>query len=53
MRQAIGPDVKLAVDANHCFSVPNAIRLGRMLEEHDILWFEEPISPEDLTATSR
>ena len=47
VRQAIGPDVKLAVDANHCFSVPNAIKLGRMLEEHDILWFEEPISPED------
>ena len=47
VREAIGPDVKLAVDANHCFSVPNAIRLGRMLEEHDILWFEEPISPED------
>jgi len=47
VRKAIGPDVKLAVDANHCFSVPNAIKLGRMLEEHDILWFEEPISPED------
>jgi hypothetical protein len=40
VREAIGPDVKLAVDANHCFSVPNAIKLGRMLEEQDILWFE-------------
>ena len=47
VRKAIGPDVKLVVDANHCFSVPKAIKLGRMLEEHDILWFEEPISPED------
>lgn len=47
VRRAIGPGVKLAVDANHCFSVPNAIRLGRMLEEQDVLWFEEPISPED------
>jgi D-galactarolactone cycloisomerase len=47
VRRAIGPGIRLAVDANHCFSVPNAIRLGRMLEEHDILWFEEPISPED------
>jgi len=47
VRDAIGPDVKLMVDANHCFSVPNAIKLGRLLEEHDILWFEEPISPED------
>ena len=48
VREAIGYDVKLMVDANHCFSVPNAIRLGRKLEELDIEWFEEPISPEDI-----
>lgn len=48
VREAIGPDVQLMVDANHCFSVPNAIRLGRRLEEFDIEWFEEPISPEDV-----
>jgi D-galactarolactone cycloisomerase len=48
VRDAIGPDVKLAVDANHCFTVPQAIRLGRALEALDVLWFEEPIAPEDL-----
>jgi len=48
VRKAIGPDIRLMVDANHCFSVPNAIRLGRKLEELDIDWFEEPISPEDI-----
>jgi L-alanine-DL-glutamate epimerase-like enolase superfamily enzyme len=47
VRAAIGPEVKLAVDANHCFTVPQAIRLGREMEELDLLWFEEPISPED------
>jgi D-galactarolactone cycloisomerase len=47
VRKAIGPDVQLAVDANHCFTVPQAIRLGRMLEPLDLMWFEEPISPED------
>ncbi|MBR0667680.1 mandelate racemase/muconate lactonizing enzyme family protein [Roseomonas hellenica] len=47
VREAIGPDVQLAVDANHCFTVPQAIRLGRMLEPLDLMWFEEPISPED------
>jgi D-galactarolactone cycloisomerase len=47
VREAIGPDVRLAVDANHCFTVPQAIRLGRAMEPLDILWFEEPISPED------
>lgn len=48
VREAIGPDVRLMVDANHCFSVPVAIRLGRRLEELNVEWFEEPISPEDL-----
>jgi D-galactarolactone cycloisomerase len=48
VRDAIGPDIKLMVDANHCFSVPAAIRLGHKLEELDIEWFEEPISPEDI-----
>jgi D-galactarolactone cycloisomerase len=47
VREAIGPGVGLAVDANHCFTVPQAIRLGRMMEPLDLLWFEEPISPED------
>lgn len=48
VREAIGPNIKLMVDANHAFSVPVAIRLGRKLEELDIEWFEEPISPEDI-----
>ncbi len=48
VREAIGPDVRLMVDANHCFSVPVAIRLGRRLEELGVEWFEEPISPEDI-----
>ena len=47
VREAIGPGIRLAVDANHCFTVPQAIRLGRAMEELDLLWFEEPISPED------
>jgi D-galactarolactone cycloisomerase len=48
VREAIGGEIKLMVDANHCYSVPAAIRLGRQLEELDIEWFEEPISPEDI-----
>ncbi|MEN4921028.1 mandelate racemase/muconate lactonizing enzyme family protein [Achromobacter spanius] len=48
VREAVGGDVRLMVDANHCFTVPAAIRLGRELEKLDVEWFEEPISPEDL-----
>lgn len=48
VREAIGPDVLLMVDANHCFTVPQAINIGRELEQLGVHWFEEPISPEDL-----
>jgi D-galactarolactone cycloisomerase len=48
VREAIGADVQLMVDANHCFNVPQAINVGRELQKLDVHWFEEPISPEDL-----
>jgi D-galactarolactone cycloisomerase len=48
VRDTVGPETQLMVDANHCFTVSQAILLGRRLEELDIAWFEEPISPEDL-----
>ena len=48
VRDAIGPDVLLMVDANHCYNVPQAINIGRELERLEVHWFEEPISPEDI-----
>ena len=47
VRQAIGPDVELMVDANHAFSLKEALELARAIEPYNIAWFEEPISPED------
>ena len=48
VREAIGPDVALMVDANHAYDAVAAIRLGRMIEPLGIGWFEEPVPPEDL-----
>ncbi len=48
VREAIGDGVRLMVDANHCFTVPQAFRRGRELWKLDGEWFEEPISPEDI-----
>jgi len=48
VREAIGPDVALMVDANHAFDATAAIRVGRIIERHGIGWFEEPVPPEDL-----
>ncbi|MDX6752223.1 mandelate racemase/muconate lactonizing enzyme family protein [Geminicoccaceae bacterium 1502E] len=48
VREAIGPEVGLMVDANHGYDVAHAARLGRALAELDVGWFEEPVVPEDV-----
>ena len=45
MREAVGPDVEILIDAHGNFNVPTAIRLARRLEPYDIGWFEEPVQP--------
>lgn len=47
IRRVVGDGVKLMADANHAYTAATAIRMGRVLEKHDILWFEEPVPPED------
>ena len=47
VREAIGPGTGLLVDANHAYSASGAVRMGRALERNDVLWFEEPVVPED------
>ncbi len=51
IRQTVGPDVEVLIDAHGRFDVPTAIRLCRTLEEAgDIDWFEEPCPPESVNA---
>jgi L-alanine-DL-glutamate epimerase-like enolase superfamily enzyme len=42
VRQALGDDAALLVDANSCYSPHKAIEIGRMLEDHGVCHFEEP-----------
>ena len=46
-RRGIGDDVELMIDAHGSLDVSTAIRLARRLEEYDLAWFEEPVSPDD------
>ncbi|MGQ0523301.1 MAG: mandelate racemase/muconate lactonizing enzyme family protein [Betaproteobacteria bacterium] len=41
-REAAGPDFVLMVDANRGWSAQDAVRFARLIERHDIRWFEEP-----------
>ncbi|WP_075222804.1 mandelate racemase/muconate lactonizing enzyme family protein [Acuticoccus yangtzensis] len=53
VREAIGPDIKLMADANQGQTEAKAIRLGRLLEEFDLTWFEEPLPAWDLDGLAR
>lgn len=46
VRDAIGPDVELLIDAHGHYTVPTAVRLAMRLEPYRIGWFEEPVPPE-------
>jgi L-fuconate dehydratase len=48
VRETIGPDIRLAVDANQVWEVDEAIRRIRALEPFDLAWVEEPTSPDDV-----
>jgi L-fuconate dehydratase len=48
IRDEIGPDLMLAVDANQRWDVPVAIEWMRSLAEFDPYWIEEPTSPDDI-----
>jgi D-galactarolactone cycloisomerase len=39
------PQIRLMADSNHAYDLPEAIEIGRLLEEHRYAWFEEPLSP--------
>ena len=47
VREELGEDTGIMVDANYAYSRLEAERVGRALENCDIKWFEEPISPDD------
>jgi L-alanine-DL-glutamate epimerase-like enolase superfamily enzyme len=47
VRAVVGPDFSVLGDLNQRTTVPNAIRLGRALEEFNLTWFEEPIPHHD------
>jgi len=50
VREAIGPDVELMLDANYKFSPVDAKLLCRAIEDCNLTWFEEPVYANDVRA---
>lgn len=53
VRDLIGPDIAFMVDANYSMSEEQAIKAARAFEPFDLLWFEEPVIPDDYAAFDR
>ncbi|PCF94284.1 mandelate racemase/muconate lactonizing enzyme family protein [Vreelandella nigrificans] len=49
VRDAIGPDMRLMIDANHGYDYLEAIELGQRAAPFGIDWFEEPVLPEQIS----
>jgi L-alanine-DL-glutamate epimerase-like enolase superfamily enzyme len=47
VRETVGPDVKVMVDANCAYRYYDAIQMARKIEKYEITWFEEPVFPDD------
>ena len=47
-RATVGPDVKIAVDANQRWDVGTAVPWVQALAPYDLAWVEEPTSPDDV-----
>lgn len=50
VRSAVGDRYEIMTDANQGFTLSEAIRRARVLEDHNIGWFEEPMPADDVAA---
>lgn len=50
IRDIVGPDVRLMVDANQQWTLPQALKIGAELAELNLFWIEEPTHPDDVIA---
>lgn len=51
VRKSFGDDMTLYADSNSSYDVPNAIRIGRLMEEHRYGFYEEPCPFDELWET--
>jgi L-alanine-DL-glutamate epimerase-like enolase superfamily enzyme len=53
VRDAVGPDVAIMVDATESWTLDRAIGTGRALQEAGVVWIEDPIPHTDIAGMAR
>jgi L-alanine-DL-glutamate epimerase-like enolase superfamily enzyme len=51
-RAAIGPHMRLAIDANNAWTAPVAIQFMRRVADQNIYWLEEPVATDDIAGSA-
>ena len=52
VREGIGPEIDLLIDANNKWRAYEAIRFGRAVEKYNLFWFEEPVVADDFAGSA-
>ena len=53
VREALGTRISIAVDANQCWSVEDAVKFAKLAEPYNIAWLEEPIHSHNFNGIKR
>jgi L-alanine-DL-glutamate epimerase-like enolase superfamily enzyme len=48
VREAVGPDMVLALDSAWAYSFPEAVQVGKAIEELGYAWYEDPLAADDI-----
>jgi L-alanine-DL-glutamate epimerase-like enolase superfamily enzyme len=48
VRKAVGDDYRVALDSTWSYDYPEALRVGRAIEELGFYWYEDPLADEDI-----
>ena len=47
IREAVGEDIDIMIDANWSWTIPQAIKIGHALEPYNVKWLEDPLASDD------
>jgi L-alanine-DL-glutamate epimerase-like enolase superfamily enzyme len=53
VREAVGPDIDLMLDANNCWDAATAVQVANRVRDYDIYMFEEPVFADDIPGLAR
>lgn len=53
LREAIGPDIELMIDANKGATLAQALKLAKLCEPYNLAWFEDPVLQADVRLMAR